>query len=72
MGNLPIERITPDQPFANVGIDYAGPFYVKYRYVRKPTVIKAYVSVFVSLTVKAVYLEVVSDLTSEAFIAYNE
>ena len=69
MGNLPIERITPDRPFANVGVDYAGPFYVKYGYVRRPTVVKAYVSVFVSLTVKAVHLEVVSDLTSEAFIA---
>ena len=34
-----------------------------------PTVIKAYVCVFVSLSVKAVHQELVTDLTSEAFIA---
>ena len=48
-------------------MDYAGPFHLKYGYVRKPTVIKAYL--FVCLTVKAVHLEVVSNLTTEAFIA---
>ena len=35
----------------------------------KPTIVKVYVSVLLSLTVKAVHLELVSDLTSEAFIA---
>ena len=33
------------------------------------TIIKAYISVFVSLTIKAVHLDLVSDLTSDAFIA---
>lgn len=69
MGNLPKERITPDRPFSNVGIDYAGPFYVKYGYVRKPTVVKAYACIFVSLSVKAVHIELVTSLTTEAFIA---
>ena len=69
MGNLPIERITPDRPFANVGVDYAGPFHVKYGYVRKPTIVKAYACVFVSLSIKAVHIELVTDLTTEAFIA---
>ncbi len=44
MGNLPVQRISPDRPFSNVGVDYAGPFYIKYGYVRKPTVVKAYAS----------------------------
>ena len=70
MGSLPVERITPsDHPFSNVGIDFAGPFHVKYGYVRKPTIVKAYVCVFVSLSVKAAHLELVTDLTTEAFIA---
>ena len=55
--------------FNRVGVDYAGPFYVKYGYVRKPTLVKSYVCVFVSLSIKAVHLELVSDLSTEAFIA---
>ena len=55
--------------FDKVGIDYAGHILIKRGHVRRPTVIKAYVCVFVSLTVKALHLELVSDLTSEVFIA---
>ena len=44
MGQLPIERVTPDIVFENVGIDYAGPLYIKYGYICKPTIIKAYVA----------------------------
>ena len=69
MGQLPKERVTPDSVFDRVGLDYAGPIYIKHGYVRKPVVIKAYIGVFVSLSVKAVHIELVSDLTSESFIA---
>ena len=69
MGQLPIERVTPDLVFERVGVDYAGPVYVKHGHVRKPTLVKAYICVFVSLSVKAVHIELVSDLTTEAFIA---
>ena len=69
LGQLPPERITPGSIFDKVGVDYAGPVLIKYGYVRKPTVVKAYICVFVSLSVKAVHLELVTDLTSEAFIA---
>ena len=57
---------TPDIVFENVGVDYAGPISVKYAYVCKPTVIKSYMCVFVSLSVKAVHLELVSVLTTDA------
>ncbi len=63
MGQLPTERITPDTVFENVGLDYAGPLYLKRGSVRKPTILKSYVCVFVSMSVKAVHLELVSDLT---------
>ena len=69
LGQLPKERVTPDLVFDKVGVDYAGPIYIKHGYVRKPTIVKAYICVFVSLSVKAVHLELVSDLTSDAFIA---
>ncbi len=51
-------------------MDYAGPIYTKHGYVRKPTIVKSYVCVFVSLSVKAVHLELVNfqllHLSSEA------
>ena len=69
MGQLSIERVTPGSVFDKVGVDYAGPVLIKRGHVRRPTLVKAYVCVFVSLTVKAVHLELVSNLTSEAFVA---
>ena len=68
-GQLPAERITPDYVFDHVGLDYAGPFMIKHGPSRKPTLVKAYVCVFVSLSIKAVHLELASDLTTDAFIA---
>ena len=47
-------------------MDYAGPIRIKFWHVRKPVVI---ICVFVSLSVKAVHLEIVSDLSTDAFIA---
>lgn len=69
LGQLPVERITPGTTFEKTGLDYAGPIFIKYGHVRKPVIVKSYVCVFVSLSVKAVHLELVSDLTTEAFIS---
>lgn len=66
MVQLPKERVTPDAVFNRVGVDYAGPILIKRGHVRKPVILKAYICVFISLSVKAVHLELVSDL---AFIA---
>ena len=46
MGQLPFVRITPDAVFEHVGLDYAGPMYLKLGSVRKPTIVKSYVSLF--------------------------
>ena len=64
-----MEHVTPNGVFVKVGIDYAGPIYVKQDSTCKPTVLRAYVSVFVLLSVKVVHLELVSYLITEAFIA---
>ena len=69
LGQLPIEHVTPDLVFNKVGVDYVGPVYLKYGFVQKTTIIKAYICVLVSLSVNAVHLELVSDLTTNAFIA---
>ena len=52
-----------------VGVDYAWPIMVKSGSVCRSVITKAYMSVFVSFTVKAVHLEAVSELTTTAFIA---
>ncbi|XP_076660443.1 uncharacterized protein LOC143363795 [Halictus rubicundus] len=69
MGNLPAARVTEGRPFINSGIDYCGPFFIKERQFRNRTRVKVYVAVFICFATKAVHLEVVSDLTTEAFIA---
>ena len=69
LGQLPPDRLRPGPVFDQVGVDFAGPVLIKSGRIRKPTITKAYVCVFVSFTVKAVHLEPVSELTTSAFIA---
>ena len=69
MGQLPSSRVTPSNIFTIVGLDYAGPLIIKRGNPRKPVLVKAYLCVFVDFVVKAVHLEIVSDMTSEAFLA---
>ncbi|GFW41305.1 integrase catalytic domain-containing protein [Trichonephila clavipes] len=69
MGNLPSERITPSAPFLNSGVDFCRPFQIKFKNQRKGIFSKVYVAIFVCLATKAIHLEAVTDLTTEAFIA---
>ncbi|GFT11074.1 integrase catalytic domain-containing protein [Trichonephila clavipes] len=69
MGNLPSERVTPSAPFLNSGVDFCGPFQIKFKNQRKGIFLKVYVAIFVCLATKAIHLEAVTDLTTEAFIA---
>ena len=69
MGQLPAAQTTPSPPFSTTGIDYAGPFTLKLGHTRKPVLVKAYMTIFVCFCIKAVHIEVVSDLTTEAFLA---
>ncbi len=69
MGQLPDERVNPS--FANemVSMDYAGPVFIKAGSKRRPTYQKAYIAIFVCLQTKSCHIELVSDLTAEAFVA---
>lgn len=69
MGQLPISRVTLNNPFYHTGVDYAGPFEVKPWRGRCNKAYKSYISVFVCMTTKAIHLELASDLTAESFLA---
>ncbi|GFT06442.1 integrase catalytic domain-containing protein [Trichonephila clavipes] len=69
MGDLPTHRVTPSRQFSVCGIDYAGPIYILRYRGRGAKTIKGYIALFVCFATKALHLELVSDLTSEAFIA---
>ena len=69
MGNLPPERITPNLPFNCVGVDFFGHFMIKYPNQRKGKLNKIYVCIFICLVTKACHLELVTNLSSDAFIA---
>lgn len=69
MGQLPTQRVTPGHPFSQVGTDFAGPVTLKSGQIQKPTLTKGYVCIFVCMITKAIHLEAVSDLTTQAFLA---
>lgn len=69
MGSLPASRVTVSRPFSHCGVDYAGPVILKESKRRNVRNSKAYISVFVCFATKAVHIELVSDLTAEAFIS---
>ncbi|XP_047997103.1 uncharacterized protein LOC125234760 isoform X2 [Leguminivora glycinivorella] len=69
MSPLPAQRLHADHPFTHTATDYAGPILISNRKGRGAILIKAYIVVFVCLAVRAVHLELVTDLTSQGFIA---
>jgi len=67
IGNLSSDRLRPLGPFNICGVDFCGPFNTTYRICGKPPY-KSYVALFVCFASKAVHLELVSDLTTGAFL----
>ncbi|XP_066902266.1 uncharacterized protein [Halyomorpha halys] len=69
MGDLPQSRFTQGRAFLNVGVDFAGPFFIKESQRRKAELDKAYICLFICFSTKAVHIEVVSQLSTDAFMA---
>lgn len=69
MGSLPKERLTETRPFQTAGLDFCGPFSIKVARIRNPLVSKAYVALFICFVTKAIHVELVTDLSTEAFLA---
>lgn len=69
MGQLPKERLTSSRPFLHSGVDYAGPFDIKTWKGRNARTYKSFTALFVCLSTSAIHIELVTDYTTEAFIA---
>ncbi|GFY19008.1 integrase catalytic domain-containing protein [Trichonephila clavipes] len=69
MSNLPSERVNISSPFTIAGLDLCSPFLVKYKNQRKGTLNKVYICVCICFSTKAIHLDLLSDLTSDALIA---
>lgn len=68
MAPLDARRVNFEYPFAHVSVDYCGHFDVR-RYSGKCNSTQmCYVAVFVCLATRAIHLEVVEDLTTDAFL----
>ena len=69
MGQLPSARVNPSPAFTVTGVDLAGPFLCHRGNPRKPTRIKTYACVFVCFSTRAIHLELLSDMSTQAFLA---
>uniref|UniRef100_A0A8D8QZ38 Integrase catalytic domain-containing protein n=1 Tax=Cacopsylla melanoneura TaxID=428564 RepID=A0A8D8QZ38_9HEMI len=69
MADLPTARVTQGRPFQNVGVDFGGPFSYKTGPRRNSPVGKCYLALFVCMATKSIHLELVSSLSTAAFIA---
>lgn len=70
MGDLPSARVLPvNRPFTKCGVDFAGPISLKAPMIRSSRAYKAYIALFVCLSTRAIHLELVTALTTDAFLA---
>ena len=56
-------------PFINTGIDFAGPILLRRGHTRKPSIVRAYIALFICLSTRAIHLELVCSLSTTDFIA---
>ncbi|CAK1583264.1 unnamed protein product [Parnassius mnemosyne] len=70
MSDLPQQRTTPSRPFTHTGVDFTGHVEIKLNKGRGGVkTSKGYIAIFVCMATKAVHIEIVSDLSTETFIA---
>jgi len=65
--SLPEFRVNPAPPFSKVGVDFAGPMYVK---GQGKQLKKVYVCLFSCCVTRALYLDLVEDLSTPTFLRF--
>ena len=65
ISQLPEFRVKEDLAFTSVGIDFAGPLFIK---TESQALKKVYIALFTCATTRALHLEIVPNLSCEAFL----
>ena len=65
---LPDFRVIEDYAFANIGVDFAGPVYVKDVYISYKSMDRAYIAIFTCTVSRALHLELCPDQSAPSFI----
>ena len=63
----PAERVSDDPPFTHVGIDFAGPLYIKDKSSRSNS-FKVYLCLFTCCSTRAIHLELTDLLAAKSFL----
>ena len=68
--DLPEERVSEGPPFANTGIDFAGPLYVKTLSTDSEQTdrVKTYICLFTCASTRAIHLELTETLSAQSFL----
>lgn len=69
MADLPHYRLNFTKAFLHTGTDFAGPITLKAEVGRGSRNYKAYIAIFICLVTKAIHLEIIVSLTTDAFLA---
>ncbi|XP_015767737.1 PREDICTED: uncharacterized protein LOC107346459 [Acropora digitifera] len=64
---LPDFRVRQSTPFSKVGIDFAGPLFVK---TKTGEMVKSYLALFTCCVTRALHLDLVADLTATTFLRW--
>ena len=65
---LPEFRLSDDFAFSSIGVDFAGPIYVKDVYNKSSVMNKAYIVLYTCASSRAVHLDLVPNMSSQAFV----
>lgn len=67
MGDLPNYRVESSYPFYHTGVDCGGYFMMKVGGIRSKVMTKAWFVIFVCMSTKAIHLDLIVSMSSEAF-----
>ncbi|XP_033979973.1 uncharacterized protein LOC117477426 [Trematomus bernacchii] len=69
MADLPADRLTPESPFTNVGLDVFGPWLVMTRRTRGGAAdSKRWALLFTCMSTRAVHIELIESMSTDSFI----